>query len=169
MKHKAKRFSESISNLLLSHIEGIGLIAAVVVHGGAINPSFEEYTEGVGDSIIAGSSIFIEVGRPLTPRMKLSKRARRSTFGAGAGSWPKLYGDVEMDVIITDGKTLKAGAVASSTRAAWDWFNRAADETCYPAFAKSSIQIYFLGKLITNLSAVNVVAGDSSCTVNAEE
>lgn len=85
----------------------------IIVHGGAINPTTEEFNKGVVDAVLAGMRILENGGSSIdavTEAIRIMED--NPIFNAGTGSWPNLYGEVEMDAIIMDGRTLRAGAVA---------------------------------------------------------
>lgn len=85
----------------------------IVVHGGAINPPTEEFNKGVMDAVLEGMHILEKGGSSIEAVVQTVKTMEDNPiFNAGTGSWPNLYGEVEMDAIVMDGKTLSAGAVA---------------------------------------------------------
>lgn len=89
--------------------------AAIVLHGGAINPDSGAFAEGVAAAAKSGMEVLSSGGTSLdacTEAIKLLER--NPIFNAGLGAWPNLKGEVELDAIIMEGKGLKSGAVCAA-------------------------------------------------------
>lgn len=88
-------------------------IRAIVVHGGGINPLTDEFNEGVREAALRGYEILKEGGLALDAVVEAIRIMEDNPiFNSGTGSWPNLAGEVEMDAVIVDGRTMRAGAVA---------------------------------------------------------
>jgi beta-aspartyl-peptidase (threonine type) len=91
-----------------------GREAKIIIHGGAINPDSGEFLEGIKKAAIEAINIMKKGGSALDAVTEaIYILENNPIFNAGKGAWPNLKGEVEMDAIIMDGKTLKAGAVAA--------------------------------------------------------
>src|SRR5487761_1047856 len=89
--------------------------AAIIIHGGAINPDSGEFKDGVVEAARTGMDILASGGSSIdavTEAVKLLEL--NPIFNAGIGAWPNLQGEVELDAIIMEGKELKSGAVAAA-------------------------------------------------------
>jgi beta-aspartyl-peptidase (threonine type) len=88
-------------------------IPGIIVHGGAINPATKEFEDGVSHAALMGMKLLNQGKTSLEAVVKAVEIMENNPiFNAGTGSWPNLSGDIEMDAIVMDGKSLKAGAVA---------------------------------------------------------
>jgi beta-aspartyl-peptidase (threonine type) len=91
------------------------LKASIVIHGGAINPDAGAFVTGVTSAATKAMEILKSGASSMdavTEAIKLLER--NPIFNAGLGAWPNLKGEVELDAIIMEGKTLRSGAVASA-------------------------------------------------------
>lgn len=87
---------------------------AIVMHGGAINPTGGEYEDGIVAAVSAGFEVLEDGGTALDAvERAVSTAEDNPLFNAGTGSHLNLAGDVEMDASIMDGRDRSAGAVAS--------------------------------------------------------
>ncbi len=89
--------------------------AAIVIHGGAINPDSGEFAQGVSKTAREGMEVLASGGNStdaVTEAIGLLEQ--NPIFNAGVGAWPNLDGEVELDAIIMEGKNLRAGAVAAA-------------------------------------------------------
>jgi len=85
---------------------------AIIIHGGAINPLNKEFNNGVSEAAIAAMQILEKNGSSFDAVTKaIETMENNPIFNSGTGSWLNLSGEIEMDAIIMDGRTLKAGAV----------------------------------------------------------
>jgi len=88
--------------------------AKIIIHGGAINPDSGDFLEGIKKAAIEAVNIMKKGGSALDAVTEaIYILENNPIFNAGKGAWPNLKGEVEMDAIIMDGRTLKAGAVAA--------------------------------------------------------
>ncbi len=92
----------------------------IVVHGGAWKIPEEEHTphgEGCRRAALAGWEV-LRAGRSAVDAVEAAVRALEDdpTFDAGRGSCLNAAGEVELDAIIMDGRTLSLGAVAAVRR-----------------------------------------------------
>lgn len=88
-------------------------IRAIAVHGGGINPLTDEFNEGVRQAALKGYEILKNGGSALDAVVEAIRIMEDNPiFNSGTGSWPNLAGDVEMDAVLVDGRTMRAGAVA---------------------------------------------------------
>jgi beta-aspartyl-peptidase (threonine type) len=87
---------------------------AIVMHGGAINPTGGEYGDGIVTAVVEGFEL-LEDGNSALDAVEhaVSVAEDNPIFNAGTGSHLNLAGDVEMDASIMDGRDRSAGAVAS--------------------------------------------------------
>jgi L-asparaginase / beta-aspartyl-peptidase len=89
--------------------------AAIIIHGGAINPDSGEFRDGVAAAARFGMNILSSGGNSLDAVTEAVKSLEQNPiFNAGVGAWPNLRGEVELDAIIMEGKNLKSGAVAAA-------------------------------------------------------
>ncbi|MGI0078830.1 MAG: isoaspartyl peptidase/L-asparaginase family protein [Nitrososphaerales archaeon] len=89
--------------------------AAIVIHGGAINPDSGAFLEGVSGAAKKGIEILASGGSSLDAVTgSIGLLEQNPIFNAGVGAWPNLKGEVELDAIVMDGKNLRAGAVAAA-------------------------------------------------------
>ncbi|KXB08024.1 hypothetical protein AKJ56_01990 [candidate division MSBL1 archaeon SCGC-AAA382N08] len=86
--------------------------AKIVMHGGAINPTNEEFTEGLETSVKEGIKKINE-GPLSAVEYAIKSGENNPIFNAGTGSHLTLEGSVEMDASIMEGKTGNIGAVAA--------------------------------------------------------
>ncbi len=89
--------------------------AAIVIHGGAINPDSSVFSQGVAEAAKRGMEILRSGGNSTDAVIEAIKLLEKNPiFNAGLGAWPNLKGEVELDAIIMEGKNLRAGAVAAA-------------------------------------------------------
>lgn len=93
---------------------------ALVVHGGAwyIPPRLEEaFREGCRRAAQVGRDI-LQAGGPALDAVEAAVRVMEEdpTFNAGRGIYYNQVGELELDAIIMDGRTLRFGAVAAVQR-----------------------------------------------------
>lgn len=87
---------------------------AIVMHGGAINPTGGEYEDGIVAAVSDGFEVLEDGSSALDAvERAVSEAEDNPIFNAGTGSHLNLAGDVEMDASIMDGRDRSAGAVAS--------------------------------------------------------
>ena len=89
----------------------------IIVHGGAWDipeRMVEDHLRGCSVAAEVGGSV-LEVGGSALDAVEAAVRsmARDPTFDAGHGSFMNREGAVEMDAVIMDGRTLRAGSVAA--------------------------------------------------------
>jgi L-asparaginase / beta-aspartyl-peptidase len=93
---------------------------SLIVHGGAWNipdSAVEDCREGCRNGLEAGWSVLARGGSALDAvEAAIIVLEDDPTFDAGFGSHLNLDGRVELDAIVMDGATLKAGAVAAVQR-----------------------------------------------------
>lgn len=90
---------------------------AIIVHGGAVKFSGEKVgraLEGTKNAASRGYRILIQ-GRSAIDAVQaaICELENDPTFDAGTGSPLTSEGDIEMDAVIMDGRTLESGAVAA--------------------------------------------------------
>ena len=89
----------------------------LVVHGGAGSLSPEYYEgklRGVKEAVRAGYKVLRETQSPLEAvEAAIKVMEDNPDFNAGRGSKLNIFGEVEMDASIMEGRTCEAGAVAS--------------------------------------------------------
>jgi beta-aspartyl-peptidase (threonine type) len=91
------------------------IVPKIIIHGGAINPDSEPFLEEIKSAIFEGIKILKTGGTALDAVTEsLYMLEQKPIFNAGIGAWPNLKGEVELDAIIMDGKSLKAGAIAAA-------------------------------------------------------
>jgi beta-aspartyl-peptidase (threonine type) len=91
------------------------LRSSIIVHGGAINPDADAFSEGVAQAAITGMGILRSGGNSVDAvTQAIQFLENNPIFNAGLGAWPNLKGEVELDAIIMEGETLRAGAVAAA-------------------------------------------------------
>lgn len=95
---------------------------AIMVHGGAgaWNLSSDRLVEAVracGEAAAAGQAILLK-GGPALDAVEQAVRILEDcpVLDAGRGSYPNANGDIEMDALIMDGRTLNMGAIAAIQR-----------------------------------------------------
>ncbi|MBX2992577.1 MAG: isoaspartyl peptidase/L-asparaginase [Bacteroidetes bacterium] len=90
---------------------------AIVVHGGAWDipdDMADAHRHGVQKALMVGSAVLSDGGSAVDAvEAAITILEDDETFDAGTGSFLNLAGEVELDASIMDGKSLKAGAVAS--------------------------------------------------------
>ncbi|XP_068424371.1 isoaspartyl peptidase/L-asparaginase [Clinocottus analis] len=93
------------------------MFPVVVVHGGAsMVPSerSDNFTLGVCSAARAGYAVLRGGGSSMDAVVEaVSQLENDPTFNAGCGSVLNIKGEVEMDAIVMDGKTLASGAVSA--------------------------------------------------------
>ncbi|XP_024153106.1 isoaspartyl peptidase/L-asparaginase isoform X2 [Oryzias melastigma] len=98
-------------------VRGAGMMPVVVVHGGAVQVP-EERAEitisGVCSAARSGYLVLEEGGSSLDAVVEAVVQMENSPyFSAGCGSVLNVKGEVEMDAIVMDGKTLGSGSVSA--------------------------------------------------------
>jgi beta-aspartyl-peptidase (threonine type) len=92
----------------------------IIVHGGAgiiHDGEIEAYRQGCYNAALAGWEVLKNGGTAMDAvEAAIHILEDDPTFDAGCGSYPNLDGEVEMDAIIMDGKTLENGAIAAIQR-----------------------------------------------------
>ncbi|MCP4359066.1 MAG: isoaspartyl peptidase/L-asparaginase [Chloroflexi bacterium] len=98
--------------------------AAIIVHGGAGNwelgsPRIEKAVAACQEAALAGQQVLL-AGRSALDAVETAVRILEDcpALDAGKGSYPNQAGEIEMDALIMDGRTLKLGALASVQRVA---------------------------------------------------
>ncbi|XP_015218727.1 isoaspartyl peptidase/L-asparaginase [Lepisosteus oculatus] len=98
------------------------MIPVIVVHGGAGHISEERVElsrQGVREAVLHGYRILQRGGTALDAvEEAVVQMENNPVFNAGRGSVLNELGDIEMDAIIMDGKTLNSGAVSAVRRIA---------------------------------------------------
>lgn len=93
---------------------------ALIVHGGAWNipdEALEDCRDGCRRALEAGGAVLARGGKALDAvEAAIVVLEDDPTFDAGIGSHLNRDGRVELDAIVMDGRTLKAGAVAAVER-----------------------------------------------------
>ncbi|XP_060943442.1 isoaspartyl peptidase/L-asparaginase [Limanda limanda] len=93
------------------------MLPVVVVHGGAgqiPKEQSEQATSGVCSAARAGYAILRGGGSSMDAVVEaVSQMENNPSFNAGCGSVLNIKGEVEMDAIVMDGKTLGSGAVSA--------------------------------------------------------
>ncbi|KAF4090418.1 hypothetical protein AMELA_G00051560 [Ameiurus melas] len=107
---------------LVDKILRIPMLPVVVVHGGAgyVNKErCEASTAGVREAVRKGYDILKSGGSALDAVVEtVAIMENNPTFNAGRGSVLNRKGEVEMDALIMDGRTLACGAVSAVKRLA---------------------------------------------------
>ncbi len=89
----------------------------LVVHGGAWNIPYdltEKHRKGCKEAVLVGWEILINGGTALDAvEAAVKSMEDNPVFDAGKGSVLNMEGEIEMDALIMDGKTLSFGAVAA--------------------------------------------------------
>ena len=89
----------------------------IIVHGGAWgipDEAVEDHISGCSKAVSAGYRVLIEGGSAVDAVEKaVIVMEDDPTFDAGTGSFLNAVGEVEMDALIMDGRTVKAGAVGA--------------------------------------------------------
>lgn len=93
------------------------MLPVVVVHGGAGHipkERAERSTEGVCSAVRAGYAVLKRGGSSVDAVVEaVTQLENNPAFNAGCGSVLNVKGEVEMDAIVMDGKTLGSGAVSA--------------------------------------------------------
>ncbi|XP_023129085.2 isoaspartyl peptidase/L-asparaginase isoform X1 [Amphiprion ocellaris] len=93
------------------------MLPVVVVHGGAGHipkERSEKSTEGVCSAVRAGYAVLKRGGSSMDAVVEaVAQLENNPAFNAGCGSVLNMKGEVEMDTIVMDGKTLGSGAVSA--------------------------------------------------------
>jgi beta-aspartyl-peptidase (threonine type) len=95
----------------------IEMKAAIIFHGGGINPSTGVFDESAKKCALAGMEILKKGGEALEAVVEAVRTAEDDPlFNSGTGSHLTLQGEAEMDAGVMDGRTLAAGAVGCIKR-----------------------------------------------------
>lgn len=98
------------------------MLPVVVVHGGAgyvLKQRFEVSTAGVKEAARKGYAILKSGGSALDAVVEtVAILENNPTYNAGRGSMLNAKGEVEMDALVMDGRTLACGAVSAVRRLA---------------------------------------------------